>query len=127
QDNEITWLDWENADGDLVNFVAALSAIRRNHPALRSDRFLTGEEQDGFKDVMWLRADGEEMTEADWNYPDASVLGMFLHEAGEILLGWFNRGREQVAVTRPRAGLDCRVVLVSAVDAAAGFEAGRLL
>lgn len=127
QDNEITWLDWENADGDLVNFVAALSEIRRTHPALRSDRFLTGEEQGGFKDVMWLRVDGNEMTEADWNSPEASVLGMFLHEEGEVLLVWLNRLREPVEVQLPEEkALDFKVALVSAIDAAVEIGEGRL-
>src|SRR5690606_31555693 len=125
QDNEITWLDWENADGDLVNFVAALSDIRRNHPALRSDRFLTGAETDGFKDVMWLRPDAAEMTEADWNSPDASVLGMFLHEEGEILLVWLNRRREPVEVQVPGDGLDFDVALVSAIDAVVEIGEGK--
>ena len=126
QDNEITWLDWENADGDLVNFVAALSDIRRNHPALRSDRFLSGVETDGFKDVMWLRPDAAEMTEADWNSPDASVLGMFLHEEGEILLVWLNRLREPVEVQVPGGGLDFDVALVSAIDAVVEIGEGKL-
>jgi glycogen operon protein len=118
QDNEITWLDWENADGDLVNFVASLSDMRRNHPGFRSDKFLTGEKTDGYKDVMWVRPDGAEMTEEDWNRPDSGVLGMFLHEAGEVLLVWFNRLREEIEVTLPgEQGLNFEVALVSAVDA----------
>ncbi|MEQ8165812.1 MAG: glycogen debranching enzyme GlgX, partial [Alphaproteobacteria bacterium] len=117
QDNEITWLDWENADGDLVNFVAGLSDMRRNHPAFRSDKFLTGEKSDGFKDVMWVRPDGAEMTKEDWNRPDSGVLGMFLHEAGEVLLVWFNRLREAVEVALPpEQGLNFEVALVSAID-----------
>ncbi|WP_417582750.1 glycogen debranching protein GlgX [Pelagibacterium sp.] len=127
QDNEITWLDWENADGDLVNFVAGLSEMRSNHPAFRSDTFLTGEKADGFKDVMWLRPDGVEMLEEDWNRPDAGVLGMFLHEAGEVLLVWFNRLREDVEVNLPgEQGLNFEVALVSAVDAEITIEDARL-
>ena len=42
QDNEILWLDWENADHDLSAFVARLAKLRREHPALSADRFLTG-------------------------------------------------------------------------------------
>jgi len=128
QDNDITWLDWENADGDLVNYVAALSEIRRNHPALRSDRFLSGKEQDGVRDVVWLRPDGQEMSEGDWNAPDASVLGMFLHEAGEILLVWLNRLREPVGVTLPPDQHDTlTIALVSAIDAEVAIADGGLV
>src|SRR5690606_30474983 len=42
QDNEITWLDWESADGALVDYVAAVHAFRKAHPALTHDHFLSG-------------------------------------------------------------------------------------
>ncbi len=47
QDNEITWVDWENADGDLVDFVAAVHRFRREHSALTSDHFLDGRGSQG--------------------------------------------------------------------------------
>ena len=34
QDNELTWLDWENADHVLTSYVARLSQLRRAHPLL---------------------------------------------------------------------------------------------
>ncbi|HEY2280685.1 MAG TPA: glycogen debranching protein GlgX [Streptosporangiaceae bacterium] len=34
QDNELTWLDWENADHVLISYVAALGQLRRAHPLL---------------------------------------------------------------------------------------------
>jgi glycogen operon protein len=34
QDNELTWLDWENADHVLTSYVAGLSQLRRAHPLL---------------------------------------------------------------------------------------------
>ncbi|HTO29265.1 MAG TPA: glycogen debranching protein GlgX, partial [Devosia sp.] len=51
QDNEITWLDWENGDGDMVDFVAALTKFRKAHVALTHDHFLTGQERNGVRDV----------------------------------------------------------------------------
>jgi len=127
QDNEITWLDWENADGALVDYVASLSAFRRAHPALRSDDFLTGDRIGGLKDVMWLRPDGLEMSSRDWNEPDGSTLGMFLHEAGEIMLVWFNRKHEPVEVSLPaESGLTFEVKLVSAADTSIGIKSGHL-
>ena len=57
QDNELTWLDWEKADSALVDFVRSAIALRRAHPSLAGDRFLTGEAVDdtGLADVTWLR------------------------------------------------------------------------
>jgi isoamylase len=34
QDNELTWLDWANADHVLIGYVAALSKLRQAHPLL---------------------------------------------------------------------------------------------
>lgn len=99
QDNNLTHLDWDAADLDLSAFVSDLAALRRGHPAFRSDKFLSGKMGEKFKDVMWLTPDGAELGPGDWGIPDASVLGMFLHEAGEILLVWFNRLFEECVVT----------------------------
>ena len=44
QDNEITWLDWANADKDLLDFTRHLIAFRRAHPVFRRRRFLAGTE-----------------------------------------------------------------------------------
>jgi len=113
QDNETTWLDWEGADGELVDYVAALSALRRAHPALNADRFLTGEEREGIKDVTWLHPDGREMTEEDWNDAGSATLGMLLFENGEAMLVWFNRAREAVGATMPDIDAALSVTLVS--------------
>ncbi|WP_102960016.1 glycogen debranching protein GlgX [Mangrovicella endophytica] len=83
QDNEITWLDWENADQRLIEFTGKLAALRKAHPALNTDRFLTGETLPGkdIPDVMWLREDGNEMEEGDWNDPSRRFLGMSIYSA----------------------------------------------
>jgi glycogen operon protein len=72
QDNEISWVDWTDAAGhaDLIEFVAALSALRRAHPLFRRRRFfsgLTGGSSDGQRDILWLTPSGAEMTDVDWN------------------------------------------------------------
>lgn len=127
QDNEMTWLDWENADGELVNYVAELSRFRREHPVLNTDSFLTGEERDGFRDVIWLHPEGREMEPGDWMHPGSSVVGMFLHEGGEIMLVWFNRLGESVEAELPvEDGLEFRVALVSCVDCDVEIVEGRI-
>ena len=72
QDNEISWVDWASAaeHADLIEFVAALSALRRAHPLFRRRRFfsgLSGGSQDGQRDILWLTPSGAEMTGTDWN------------------------------------------------------------
>jgi glycogen operon protein len=102
QDNEITWVDWDNADGALVDYVAALHNFRKAHPALTQDKFVTGQEKQGIRDVIWLHPDGREMTEGDWNNAGASVLGMHLNMADDEILIWFNRRAEAMPLVLPQ-------------------------
>jgi isoamylase len=67
QDNEISWVDWTRADGELLNFVRLLLELRRELPALRRERYE--------HDIAWLTPHGGQMTEADWNLPYVRCLG----------------------------------------------------
>jgi glycogen operon protein len=101
QDNEITWLDWGNADGALVDFVASLREFRMVHPALTSDVFLTGKAADGLRDVVWLHPEGREMSVGDWEVADAGVLGMWLGTGDSEVMVWFNRTKESATAALP--------------------------
>src|SRR5215469_14395556 len=72
QDNEISWVDWDAAakHTDLIEFVAALSALRKAHPVFRRRRFFSGQADeggDGQRDIIWLSPSGAEMTGSDWD------------------------------------------------------------
>ncbi len=101
QDNEITWVDWEGADGALVDFVAAANEFRKAHPAISHDHWLTGQDRNGVRDVSWLHPDGREMNEGDWNDSSASVLGLHLRHKDDDVLIWFNRRIEPVVARLP--------------------------
>ncbi len=59
QDNETSWIDWPNADLDLLAFTRKLIALRRDNPVLRQGNFLHGHlRQDGNQDVTWSNFDG---------------------------------------------------------------------
>lgn len=103
QDNELAWVDWDAANKGLIDFVADLSAFRQAHPAIVADQFLVGDEVSP-PDVVWLRVDGQEMTEADWHQADASIVGMHLRIDGDEVLVWFNRGWEGIDVVCPAGG-----------------------
>jgi glycogen operon protein len=113
QDNDITWLDWENADGALVDYVAALGTFRKEHPCLDGDRFLTGHVHNGVRDVVWRNIQGTEMDEGQWTDPGASVLGMHLNLAGDEVLVWFNRMSEPADIPLGPTGREWQVGLVS--------------
>ncbi len=70
QDNDISWVNWAMAGKgrSLVDFVQELTAIRKQYPILRRNRFLTGafNEELGIKDVTWIHPSGDEMKEESW-------------------------------------------------------------
>ncbi len=81
QDNEVSWLNWENADKDLLHFTKALIHLRRKHPAFRRRRWFQGQQinQAGLEDIGWFQPDGSEMTHANWQHDYAKSLGVFLN------------------------------------------------
>ena len=81
QDNDISWLQWEDADTDLLEFCARLIALRAAHPVFRRRRFFEGRPLRGteISDIAWLRPDGLEMSDDDWNVGFARSLAVFLN------------------------------------------------
>jgi glycogen operon protein len=103
QDNEISWVNWK-IDGEgkgLIRFVQKLTALRRDYPILRRNRFLTGQYNEALevKDVTWINATGDEMVEADWNDGNIRCFGMLMD------------GRAQVTGIR-RRGSDATLLLI---------------
>jgi isoamylase len=87
QDNEISWYDWESKDEELLDFTRSLVAFRRRHPVFRRRRWFQGRPIRGVDDIAWLRPDGEEMEDQDWDVAHARSLGMFLNGNGITLPG----------------------------------------
>ncbi|MFN2570820.1 MAG: glycogen debranching protein GlgX, partial [Gemmatimonadales bacterium] len=83
QDNEITWVDWrlDERRQRLLDFTRHVFAIRQNNRVLRRRTFFRGQVTDhsNVKDLTWLRADGHEMTEGDWQETAAQSLGMLIN------------------------------------------------
>ncbi|SDK45049.1 glycogen debranching protein GlgX [Aliiruegeria lutimaris] len=76
QDNETSWIDWENADMDMMAFTAEMIRFRREHPILRQKVFLHSRERriDGREDLFWWRADGTPMLTPDWVDPGLKMV-----------------------------------------------------
>jgi glycogen operon protein len=72
QDNEVSWIDWEAADGELLEFVRTLLRLRARHPLFRRRTYPKPE------DTIWLAPEGREMVEEDWKLPFARCLGMLM-------------------------------------------------
>jgi glycogen operon protein len=78
QDNPISWFDWSSTDQQLLGFTRRLIALRRAHPVFRRRRFLTGVEA---AELEWHTPGGAQMTPADWNYPGARSVAVYLDGA----------------------------------------------
>jgi len=82
QDNEISWVNWDQLQNEkeLLVFTRRLIALRQNHPVFRRRNFFQGRgiKGAGIKDILWLRPDGREMTDEEWNQEHARTLGVFL-------------------------------------------------
>ena len=148
QDDEISWFDWEHADGDLLAFTKRAIAFRREHPAFRRRRWFKGRpiRGKGASDVAWFKPDAAQMSDDDWNEWFAKSFAMFLNGDGlapdergrrvtdTSFLLLFNAHTEAVTFTLPgkpfgtrwRPALDTAVASDAApgdaLDAAATLE-----
>ena len=87
QDSEIAWLHWDQADQPLIEFTAAISRLRKDHPVFRRSRFFDGRPQRGEEgapkpDIVWLRPDGSEMQPEDWDSGFGRAVGVYLNGQG---------------------------------------------
>ena len=83
QDNELSWFDWQNQDAALLEFTRKLIRVRRDHPALHRRKFFSGRPIRGkVSDIIWLRHDGAEMEDGDWDSDQTQSFGMFLDGNG---------------------------------------------
>ncbi len=81
QDNELSWLNWQEADSALLGYTTDLLALRRAHPVFRRRRFFHGRplRGSGVGDIGWFTPDGVEMADGDWRAGLARSIGVFLN------------------------------------------------
>ena len=87
QDNEITWVHWDEADADLIEFTQKVSALRAAHPVFRRRRFFNGlpvrrRGAEGLPDISWFRPDGSEMSDEDWESGFGRSVAVYLNGLG---------------------------------------------
>ncbi len=78
QDNEITWIDWEHADTELIAFTTAVLTLRRQTQPLGIHWYSGLPTGNGLADLTWLQADGQGMGVEAWNDPLSGVLGCLI-------------------------------------------------
>jgi glycogen operon protein len=87
QDNELTWVHWDKADTELLEFTRSVSALRAAHPVFRRRRFFNGlpvrrRGADGQLDISWFGPDGSEMTDEDWDSGFGKSVAVYLNGLG---------------------------------------------
>jgi glycogen operon protein len=87
QDNDISWIDWDTADSDLIEFTRSVSALRAAHPVFRRRRFFDGRPvreagTEGLPDIAWFAPDGSDMTAEDWETGYAKSVAVYLNGQG---------------------------------------------
>ncbi|MDH3369753.1 MAG: glycogen debranching protein GlgX [Gammaproteobacteria bacterium] len=86
QDNELNWIDWnlKPDDRQLIEFTRRIIQILQRHPVFRRRSFFQGRQIRGseIKDIVWLKPDGNEMTDEEWQQSFARCLGLLLAGAG---------------------------------------------
>lgn len=116
QDSPLSWIHWESADTELIEFVSQLGRLRAAHPVFRRRRFFNGvpveRGDDGaLADIVWLRPDAAAMTGADWDNAFGRSIGVFLN--GDGIPDRDSQGRE--------VSDDCFLLLFNASDDAVDF------
>jgi isoamylase len=143
QDNEVSWFDWERTDRGLFELTAELIHFRRDHPVFHRRRWFLGAPIRGSeaRDIAWMRPDGTEMTNGDWQNPAAKSLGVFLNgraipnmdERGQPVVDdsfylMFNAHDEPLTFeipNRPRWGARWEKILDTAESRMYGARGGR--
>jgi isoamylase len=94
QDNEISWFDWDNIDGNLLEFTRRLIHLHEGHPAFRRRGWFKGRPLRGAHvgDIAWFRPDGKEMVDEDWQQTHTKSFAVFLN--GDALLELDDDGRQ---------------------------------
>jgi isoamylase len=87
QDTPLTWFNWDLDERrqSLLDFTTKLIALRRDHPNLRRRKFYQDRgirQSNGHtdqKDIQWVRPDGQEMTDEEWNAGWVRCLGIIFN------------------------------------------------
>ncbi len=134
QDNEVSWLDWEDVDDEFRDWVQRLVAFRAAHPVFRRRRWFQGRGIRGIDDMAWFKPDGLEMSDDDWETGYARAVGVFVNGdslqatdpyGGRIVddtfLILFNAGADDLSWELPSSEWgQCWVIDLDSADPASG-------
>ncbi|MBH2009215.1 MAG: glycogen debranching protein GlgX [Xanthomonadaceae bacterium] len=82
QDNEITWIAWDKADGDLIDFTAWVLSLRRQLLPFGNHWYSGLTDTLGLHDLSWLHSSGEVLQGQAWQGNSERVLGCLIGRPG---------------------------------------------
>lgn len=104
QDNDLTYLDWQNFDKEILDFCQKLIKIRLAHPAIHANEFLRGDNKTGlYNDVNWHNIDGSPLSAHDWDNPQGQGLLIDLCKVADRILIAINRSNNTQNLNLPPA------------------------
>ncbi len=93
QDNEITWLKWQDFNQELFDLTKQLIAIRKQIQSLQRDVWWSDE------NVTWLNIEGKSMQVEDWHHRESKALQVVLDQQWLFLI---NAKAEPQSFTLPK-------------------------
>ena len=89
QDNEISWINWSEADVELLDYSRRLIHFYKAHPVFTRKRWFKGQpiKGVGLEDIAWFLPDGKEMSAENWKEDFAKSLGVYLNGRGLRMTG----------------------------------------
>jgi isoamylase len=84
QDNEISWLDWENADQNLLEFTSKLIHLRNKHAVFSRKDWFKGQlvKLNNVADIAWFLPNGSQMDTMHWQEGFAKSVAIYLNGQG---------------------------------------------
>jgi len=82
QDNELSWIDWQNLNQPLLAFTRKLIRLRKEHPVFCRRRWFKGHplSEAELEDIAWFLPEGTGMTDQHWT-GFAKSMAVFLNGA----------------------------------------------
>jgi isoamylase len=83
-DDEISWINWEKTDHELLEFTKTLIHLYKEHNVFSRRDWFKGQpiKGRGLTDIGWFSPDGKKMTEENWRQDFAKCLGVYLNGHG---------------------------------------------
>jgi isoamylase len=90
QDNEISWMPWDLPPerAEMLEWTKRVVRVRKEHSILRRRHYFAGRPIRGaeIKDISWLKPDGTEMGDEDWDDEGVRALAVWLTGAAADLV-----------------------------------------